>query len=632
MNPNVHDHDHESDSLQDLDPLPPQPTQSGESHSPSNLSEEVRVLQSTIETAQQSPSNSSAAHSNIQGDSLNDSDPPVNQSPQQISSSRRNTSNNDNDWDLDDYTLDDQEMSAELDLFLSSSEPRYDSSGNMIDFGGLSMSPQFLQWLQELGILTIHQYIEFGRKEFILYFSMAKSITKIKPFGKYLKRTKAFIYYWDSVKVTLKTDAAFTPSRFHREFYKSIYKKLSIELDAALKHAATQYDIMLKSADQKKYRRQSMGVPTVPRSVNHDTAGYAIREGRGQSDESGSILRLQNPMVYRDRRPSTVTRKQLPTHIKVDNDFTKFHTFQIAYESYLLQNDMSYVANQRFLDLYNEVGIHNILTHFPYLQVTLPQLKVDRTSQYGALQQAIGEGHARVIIEPFYDTQDDFLAYRALLDKMVNYPTIRDIRRTHYQQILNRIYTTQYPGGIRAFCNEYVAAYQGLDKLQLPVTEEEKIANFTLHAWTPENKELISHLRLHYHTLQDITQQVYADSLKVDYYNATIAARRANLAIQDPFSMLSVNNPDCSHSHRIHTATQPHNNPRMSSLHIPFLRLHGHSWITRCDTSICSLEMLNLAWHPLNHSKTRATRITSQPLLPLRPHYHNNMRNVHNYF
>lgn len=85
-------------------------------------------------------------------------------------------------------------------------------------------------------------------------------------------------------------------------------------------------------------------------------------------------------MVYRDRRPVTVIRKQLPATVKVDNDFTKFHTFQIAYESYLLQNDMSYMANRCILDLYKEVGIYNILTHFPYLQITLPQLKVDRTS------------------------------------------------------------------------------------------------------------------------------------------------------------------------------------------------------------------------------------------------------------
>lgn len=276
------------------------------------------------------------------------------------------------------------------------------------------MSTKFMQWLQEVGVLTIHQYIEFGRKEFIFYFSMAKSITKIKPFGKYLKRTKVFIHYRDSIKETLETDAAFTPSRFHRESYKSICKKLSAELDTALRHAASQFEIMIKSSDQRKYRRLSMGVPTLPISMNHDTSGYVVREGKGQVEDLASVLRLQKPVVYRDRRPTTVTRKQLPTHIKVDNDFTKFHTFQIAYESYLLQNDMPYVANQWFLDLYNEVGIHNILTHFPYLQVTLPQLKVGHTGQYGALQLAIGEGHARVIIEPFYDTQDGFLAYRAL--------------------------------------------------------------------------------------------------------------------------------------------------------------------------------------------------------------------------
>ena len=143
---------------------------------------------------------------------------------------------------------------------------------------------------------------------------------------------------------------------------------------------------------------------------------------------------------------------------------------------------------------------------------------------------------------------------------MVNDPTIRDIRRTYYQQILNRVYTAQYPGGIRAFCNDYVAVYQGLDKLQLPVLEEEKIANFTLHAWTPENKELISHLRMHCHTLQEITQQVYADSLKVDYYNATIAARRANLTVQDPLSVLSIQENNPHPVARINAAIQPKEN------------------------------------------------------------------------
>lgn len=132
---------------------------------------------------------------------------------------------------------------------------------------------------------------------------------------------------------------------------------------------------------------------------------------------------------------------------------------------------------------------------------------------------------------------------------MVKDPTIRDIRRTHYQAILNRIFSSQYPGGIRSFCNDCVVAYQGLEKLQLPIPEEEKIANFTLHAWTPDNKELISHLRMHCKTLQEITQQVYADSLKVDYYNATIATRRANLAVNgvnDPLGPLMDFHPQVS--------------------------------------------------------------------------------------
>lgn len=245
---------------------------------------------------------------------------------------------------------------------------------------------------------------------------------------------------------------------------------------------------MLKSADTRLYRRMSMGVPTIPREINHEDSGYAAREGHGTAIDPSDALRLQNPVVYRNRRPTIVTHKQLPSHIRVDNDFTNFHTFQIAYESNLLQNDMSYMANQRFLDLYNEVGIYNIVTYFPYLQITLPQLKVDRISQYGALQQAIGEGHARIIIELFYDSQDGFLAYRALLDKMVNDLTIRDIRRTHYQQILKRVYSAQYPDDIRAFCNDYVAAYQGLEKLQMSASEEEKIANLTLHAWTPRTR------------------------------------------------------------------------------------------------------------------------------------------------
>lgn len=80
-----------------------------------------------------------------------------------------------------------------------------------------------------------------------------------------------------------------------------------------------------------------------------------------------------------------------------------------------MQNDMSYIVTTRFVDVYNEVGLMNVRTHFPHLQITLPQLKSDRTSQFGTLHQATGEGYTRTIIEPFYRSQDGFAAYRALL-------------------------------------------------------------------------------------------------------------------------------------------------------------------------------------------------------------------------
>ena len=61
---------------------------------------------------------------------------------------------------------------------------------------------------------------------------------------------------------------------------------------------------------------------------------------------------------------------------------------------------MSYIVTTRFVDVYNEVGLMNVRTHFPHLQITLPQLKSDRTSQFGTLHQATGEGYTRTIIEP----------------------------------------------------------------------------------------------------------------------------------------------------------------------------------------------------------------------------------------
>ena len=42
--------------------------------------------------------------------------------------------------------------------------------------------------------------------------------------------------------------------------------------------------IMLKSADNKLYRRFSMGVPTIPKDINNEESGYAAREGQGNTD------------------------------------------------------------------------------------------------------------------------------------------------------------------------------------------------------------------------------------------------------------------------------------------------------------------------------------------------------------
>lgn len=143
-----------------------------------------------------------------------------------------------NNWALYDSTIDDQDMTEELRGFLSNKDPQYDLQGDYMHQGGLDVSTKLFSWLQEIVVLNVFQYVQFGRKEFIYYFSFAKSVTKIRPLGEYLKRTKALIEQWNQTKTSTKNDAAFTPDRFNRTVYKLIYKKRSSFYDQQILHAA----------------------------------------------------------------------------------------------------------------------------------------------------------------------------------------------------------------------------------------------------------------------------------------------------------------------------------------------------------------------------------------------------------
>ena len=143
--------------------------------------------------------------------------------------------------------------------------------------------------------------------------------------------------------------------------------------------------------------------------------------------------------------------------IKWDGLPLSFKTFRREIEGHLLQVGAGYIIEDIFMEMYKKIGMDYLKSgaFWKMHQVSTPQAYEDRHYLYGLLMTATSHMHNKIIIK-HQSTKDGFLAWSEF-KKEYGYEGSKDLRIEYLEQIAQKPYSNNTPGGLGAYIDQFQA-------------------------------------------------------------------------------------------------------------------------------------------------------------------------------
>ena len=137
--------------------------------------------------------------------------------------------------------------------------------------------------------------------------------------------------------------------------------------------------------------------------------------------------------------------------IKWDGLPSSFKKFRREIEGHLLQVGAGYIIEDAFMDMYKKIGMDYLKSgvFWKMHQISTPQAYEDRNYLYGLLMTATSHMHNKIIIK-HQSTKDGFLAWSEF-KKEYGYEGSKDLRIEYLEQIAQKPYSNNTPGGLGAY-------------------------------------------------------------------------------------------------------------------------------------------------------------------------------------
>ena len=118
-----------------------------------------------------------------------------------------------------------------------------------------------------------------------------------------------------------------------------------------------------------------------------------------------------------------------------------------------------------------------------------------------------------------------------------------DVKMLHYEAMLNKNYSSKYPGGLEQYALDYEEAFTELESIGECYTDAQKKCRilFNLFDTTLETQVITSWCERHCATFADIVDNLTDTSIRVSHYNGHHALRQAkqaqrSLSVVDPLN------------------------------------------------------------------------------------------------
>ena len=107
-----------------------------------------------------------------------------------------------------------------------------------------------------------------------------------------------------------------------------------------------------------------------------------------------------------------------------------------------------------------------------------------------------------------------------------------DVKTLHYEAMLNKSYSSHYPGGLEQFALNYEEAFTELKAIGEIYTDAQKKQRilFNLFDTTPETQVITSWYERHCATFDDVEAHLTDTSIHVSHYNGRHAVCKAKQA------------------------------------------------------------------------------------------------------
>ena len=147
---------------------------------------------------------------------------------------------------------------------------------------------------------------------------------------------------------------------------------------------------------------------------------------------------------------------------------------------------------------------------------------------YGSLKQICRSKAATAIIKHYELNCDGMRTWHDFLKRYDNMGSA-DVKTLHYEAILNKSYSSQYPGGLEQFALDYEEAFTELEAIGKTYNDAQKKCRilFNLYDTTPETQVITSWCECHCGTFDDIVAHLTDTLIRVSHYNGHHAIRKA---------------------------------------------------------------------------------------------------------
>ena len=133
---------------------------------------------------------------------------------------------------------------------------------------------------------------------------------------------------------------------------------------------------------------------------------------------------------------------------------------------------------------------------------------------YGSLKQICQSKAATTIIKCYKLNRNGMRTWHDFLKRYDNMGST-DVKTLHYEAMLNKSYSSQYPGGLEQFALDYEKAFTELEAIGKTYTDAQKKhwILFNLYDTTPETQVITSWCEHHCDTFDDIVAHLTDTSI-----------------------------------------------------------------------------------------------------------------------